>query len=266
MNTNIESLSSPTAAAGHSDAPMFDGNGYMLRRYESSMGSARTQILELVQSTVLDPGIDPCVLRLFLIHFSAQGVGMTEPVESWVDRAGQRCEQIGLAELGRFLRMHSGEEANHHLWFIDDLRLLIPMWNACATESLSVDELLRRPLTGGVHRYRKLFEDVIAGDAPFAELAIEYEIENLSLLLGPPFVGQCQRVLGPEITAGLSFVRQHIALDAGHTDFNAHQLGEFLDAHPDYLPQMVAAGKEGLGAYGAFVEDCFHLAQAGVRV
>jgi hypothetical protein len=65
------------------------------------------------------------------------------------------------------------------------LRMLVRMWNAQAMEPLDAEELLRRAPTSGVRRYRELLENVITGDAPFAELAFEYEIENLSLMLGP---------------------------------------------------------------------------------
>jgi hypothetical protein len=248
------------------DAPLGPTSDSMYDRYESGLGPGRRRILDLAQSTILNPCLDASVLHLFLIHFSAQGVYMTEPVESWVDRAGQRCEQIGLPELGRFLRMHAREEANHHLWFIEDLRRLVPMWNVHAKESLDIEELLRRPPASGARRYRQLFEDVITGDAPFAELAIESEIENLSLILGRPFLEQCQNILGPEIIRSLSFIRQHVCLDADHTKFNAEQLGRLLQAHPEYVPSMVDAGEEALGAYGAFVNDCFRLACTGSGV
>jgi hypothetical protein len=266
MKTKPEGFDSlPSAQPANcaaSDASIGPSSGSIYDRYESGLGPGRKRILELAQSTVLNPRLDASVLHLFLIHFSAQGVRMTEPVESWVNRAGQRCEQIGLPELGRSLRMHAKEEANHHLWLMEDLRLLVPMWNAHAMELLDAEELLRRAPTSGVRRYRELFENMITGDAPFAELAIEYEIENLSLMLGPPFVEQCQKLLGPGIIAGLSFVRQHVCLDVNHTKFNADQLGRLLRQHPDYVTSMVEAGEEALSAYGAFMNDCFRLASA----
>ena len=42
-------------------------------------------------AVILSPTVDPTLLELFLVHFCAAGVHMTEPVEGWIRRAGERC-------------------------------------------------------------------------------------------------------------------------------------------------------------------------------
>ncbi|MCA1850511.1 MAG: hypothetical protein LC672_05565, partial [Acidobacteria bacterium] len=85
---------------------------------------------------ILHPEIDEAALELFLIFFNALGVGMTRPVEDWIRRAGERCTEIGLGELGRALRAHAKQEAGHHLMMIEDTRRLVARWNARRTPTL----------------------------------------------------------------------------------------------------------------------------------
>ena len=245
-----------------------DTPGHRLFRdtYEPGVTPARLRMRAAAESTVLAAGIDPLVLNLFLIHYSIQGVGMTEPVESWVDRAGRRCEEIGLSKLGRSLRLHAKAEANHHLMFIEDTRALAGRWDARGLTALNWDRLRAQPMSGGVERYRALHEDVIASDSPFSELAIECEIERLSVDLGPRFLDHCQRVLGPTILGGLSFLKEHVELDVGHTNFNEEQIAMFFDLRPESISTMLAAGGEALDAYAEFVRDCYRLAVADAEI
>src|SRR5260370_19201827 len=103
---------------------------------------------------------------------------MTEQGESWVDRAGRRCEKIGLPKLGRSLRLHAKAEANHHLMFIEDTRALAARWYARGLTALNWDRLRAQPRSVGVERYRALHEDVIAGDSPFSELGLQSESDR----------------------------------------------------------------------------------------
>jgi hypothetical protein len=200
---------------------------------------------------------DDEVLELFLINFCAFGVGMTEPVEGWVRRAGERCETIGLADLGRALKMHAKHEADDHLMMIEDTKSLTALWNERREgERLNAEELLARPIPAGVAQYQKLHEDIIASSAPYKQIAVEYEIEWLSVNYGPELMGRCGQKLGREVIAGLSFVRDHVAVDVELTTFNRRELGKFLAAHPDYLDGLVEGGTQAIGAYQKYLEDC----------
>lgn len=209
--------------------------------------------------------LDPELVELFLIHFSSLGVAMTEPVEDWIQRAGERCEAIGLVELGRGLRAHAQHEAGHHELMIADTHALVARWNALHAMRLDATELLKRPTTPGVRCYRELHENVIASDAPYAQLAIEYEIEMLSVTFGAELISRCAAVLGIEGDPGLSFLRDHVALDVGHTKFNEQQLEKLLEKHPDFAAPLSQAGGAALDAYAAFLGDCLQLALSETR-
>ena len=93
-------------------------------------------------------------------------------------------------------------------------------------------------------------------------MAIEYEIERLPVELGPPFVRNCVRLLGPDILKCMTFVTSHIEFDVGHTKFNAHFLGDLIDEDPRRLAPLVAAGAEALEAFADHLTECWELGVA----
>ena len=121
---------------------------------------------------------------------------------------------------------------------------------------LLLGALLAGPATPGVVRYRELHETVIAGETPYCQLAIEYEIEMLSIAHGKALIANCVARLGKDIVHGLSFLEEHIEVDAGHTKFNAAELGRLVDRHPSFVQPLVAAGSSALDAYSMFLDDC----------
>jgi hypothetical protein len=236
-------------------------SGNSIEVYEQQLSAARAAFgAHPGVSGLLSPEMNARVLHLFLIHFSALGVHMTEPVEYWIRTAGERCDALGYRDLGRALQAHAKGEANHHLLMIEDTRNLVAQWNSRYGEVLMPERFLEMPGTPGAIRYRKLHQDVIGGNAPYAQLAIEYEIENLSVSYGPSLIRQCMTLLPQETLGGLSFLQEHVELDVGHTQFNRRQLGEFVSAHPEATADLVAAGKDALAAYADFVADCLRLA------
>jgi hypothetical protein len=230
--------------------------------YELAVEDARKQFgrdPNLV--ALLDSPIDRDELERFLICFSALGVQMTRPVEHWIARAGERCIDLGLPQLGAALKAHARHEADHHLMMIEDVRVLVERRNRRLGSDLSADALVTLPATPGVQSYAKLHEDVIAGPAPFAQLAIEYEIERLSVGFGGRFLRICVDRLGKDALRGMSFLEEHVALDVGHTKLNQAELGKLLAAHPGFVPDLAAAGRSALVAYASFLGDCFDLAR-----
>ena len=233
-----------------------------LEAYERALSGPRSQFAsQRVVEELINADVDPGLLELFLIEFSALGRFMTEPVEGWIQRAGQRCAALGLPDLGRALQGHARQEAGHHLLMLDDTRALVLRWNARCRPLLDVETLLRQPPSEGIRGYRQLHEDVIAGDAPFAQLAIEYEIEMLSVRFGPRLIEQCVRLLGRPVLEGLSFLREHVELDVSHTGFNRRQLERLLAQEPRCVAPLAAAGTAALTAYGRFLEDCLLAAE-----
>ena len=233
------------------------------RLYEPKVERARERFrTEGALPVVLAADVRPELLEIFFIQFCALGVQMTEPVDSWVRSAGERCVALGMPELGRSLVMHAKHEAGHHLMMIDDTRKLVARRNASGKPALDADALIRVPATKGVAAYVALHQEVIAGDAPFGQLAIEYEIERLSVTAGPLVLKQCATVLGEGALAGLSFLQEHVEIDVGHTKFNEAQIERLLAKHPELDVALARAGSAALDAYGAFFADCLELAYA----
>ena len=224
--------------------------------------AARERLFSSIGNTVAGGELSAQELALFLVVFSSLGVQMTEPVEHWIRRAGERSEAVGFAALGRALKMHAKHEANHHLMMIDDAKLLTERYNQKYGTALDVEALLASAATPGVVDYVKLHEDVIASDAPFCQIAIEYEIENLSVSLGPKLLAECVRKLGNEVLDGLSFLREHVEIDGGHTAFNEVELQRVLAIDPQLAEKLSSTGSAALDAYARFLGDCLSRARA----
>lgn len=229
--------------------------------YEPLVSSARNRFDGCRAVLMLtDPTADPELLDRFLIQFCASGVGMTEPVDRWIRAAGVRCKEIGLADLGNALERHADHEAGHHRLMIDDTRSLVELWNDNGASRLDADALLSGPVLPGVRRYAELHEATIASDSPFGQLAIEYEIERLSLTTGVRLLTNVAAICGSGSLECLSFLSDHIALDEGHTEFNRRQLNSLLASHPDFAQALALAGTAALDTYGDFLNDCLDVA------
>jgi len=213
---------------------------------------------------LLDPAIEPRLLHRFLIEYCALGVQMTEPVEGWIRRAGERCKAVGLTQLGDNLSKHAAHEAGHERMFIDDTKKLTALFNARYGEALDAQVLLGQAPTASMRQYIQLHEETIASEAPFAQVAIEFEIEGLSVSIGPSLLNQFERVLGAGVVECCSFLTEHVALDVGHTALNQKMLERLLVARPEALPVLVGTGKNALDAYLGFLGDCIERARAWV--
>jgi hypothetical protein len=229
----------------------------LFQLYESSIQSARVRFEQ--NSGMLDvlaPDVDPTLLDLYLIYFNALGVAMTDSVEDWISWAGQRCLETGFTELGELLCKHAQQEANHHLMMIEDTHTLVSSWNARRTPKLDAEWFLNQPMGESTQLYRQLHEDVIASDTPFGQVAIEYEIEGLSVRYGSQLVNQCKKVLGLTVTKGLTFMEEHTVVDVGHTQLNAKLLKSLLQKSPEQVTTMVRIGGAALDAYAGFLNHC----------
>ena len=231
-----------------------------IERYESGVEPARRRFADHPAVRLIQAGeMGGEHLEAFFIHWSAAGVAMTEPVEGWIRRAGEACERLGgpgVERLGVALQKHARAEADHHLLMIADLRRLCARRAAAGRPAPDPDDLVAQPWPEAARRYRQLHEDVIAGPAPYAQIAIENEIEMLSVVFGPPLLENARALLGQDVIEDLSFLDDHITLDVGHTKFNRRQLAAFLDERPDALDALVEAGSRGLDAYRDFLAYC----------
>jgi hypothetical protein len=210
---------------------------------------------------LLSPNVAPMTLHRFLIEYCSLGVQMTAPVESWIRRAGTRCREIGLTTLGERLIKHAAHEAGHEQLFIADTKSLIVAYSTRFGKRLDAAALIDRPRTSAMARYIDLHEETILGPTPFAQVAIELEIEGLSVSLGPKLIAQFEGVLGKDVLGCLSFLQEHVALDVGHTALNRRMLSQLLEERPDAVDPLVAAGSRALSAYLDFLGECLGRAE-----
>jgi hypothetical protein len=206
--------------------------------YDRMMSQARIRFSE-GRDKVLSPKIPPHALKAFLQKFCAYGVEMTEQVPDWITRAGEGCLSRGYQGLGEALIAHARHEEGHEVYMAADARLL------GAEALIGIN-------TPGVKAYIQLHEEVIALH-PHAQIAVEYEIERLSVDYGALLMKNVRCVLGD---LDLSFIKTHTELDVAHAEFNHRQLVSFLSEHPDKLDDLVAAGEAALRAYGLYLDDC----------
>lgn len=207
---------------------------------------------------------DPKLFALWLMRFSVHGVHMTRDVEKWISWAGERCAELGMADLGRALQAHARAEAGHDQLMVSDAHALADWWNAHYDTRLDPSALLQAPPLESTETYIALHEQVIGGAKPQCQLAIEYEIERLSVELGPDVVACCQRVFGTDATA-FSFLADHVELDVGHTAFNRRQLAGVLADTPDAVTDMIETGTAALASYTGFLVETLALAVADLR-
>jgi len=221
-----------------------------------------------------DPGIqrllsgrlDAAELTGFLLQFSALGVRMVENVDVWMSEAGRACVRAGREALGHSIAGRAGDEAGHDQMLLEDLCVLEPLWCQRFGRDLDVDALLCQPPPRAVHCYRELHERVIAGASPWAQIGIEFEIEAMSTVIGPPLISRCRDLLGDDIMQAMSFVRAHVELDQDHTEVNAERLEALLAEDPSLADAIARAGAEALEHYLDFLGCCVELGARLVQV
>jgi hypothetical protein len=246
--------------------PTMTKNYEAIQEYEAQIAASRKDFEQHpAVRTVCYDEIDAQTLEAFLIYFSALGVGMTEPVGRWIRRAGERCAAIGLPILARALAAHAQHEEGHQRLMESDTHHLVRLWNGQHQPKLDAVELLALDHTAGVAAYRALHEDIITGSTPYGQLAIEYEIEMLSVDYAPLLIARCIRSIGKDVLQGLSFLEEHVELDVGHTKFNRLQMSKLLEEQPGFLDGLVSGGSGALKAYAMFLDDCVTLARLITR-
>jgi hypothetical protein len=196
----------------------------------------------------------------FLVHWHGLGIKMTEQVEVWIQSAGEGCKRIGMDELGKSLDRHASEESGHERMMESDFNFFLHLWNQVKDTKIKPSDFLASSIPDSCKDYIELHRRIFSGDQPFGQIAIEYEIEQLSLSHGSEMINNPVAVLGSEALAGLSFLRHHVHLDIAHTKFNKELMISCYAQKPDCLEFMLSTGKEALEIYGNFLQDCLRRA------
>ncbi|NEO41548.1 MAG: hypothetical protein F6J90_36560 [Moorea sp. SIOASIH] len=206
--------------------------------------------------------VEPKLLKLFMIHWSALSAGLTEPIPVYLERAGERCQNMDFQEMAKFFYEHEEEEDGHENWAIEDVEELVAIWNQEEPNcQLDAQELLAKKISPAVKRYHQLHERVIEGDSPWAELAIDVEIELLSTTYGPILVKKWVDCMGQASLSKVSFLHKHVLADVGHTDTNFEVVDKFISDHPESVDTLVETATDALNVYADFLEDAMTYAK-----
>lgn len=214
---------------------------------------------------MLSPGInffmgqrDPKKLHAFLLVWTAFSIKMTEKVESWIKRAGEQCEAIDLKEVGTKLKHHAVQEKDHDLMLVEDLKILIQKWNDIYNDNITENEIFKLRMPSNTDEYVLLHENTIQGPFPYSQVAIEYEIERVSVVYGPRMIDNVIYTLGEEFEAGIGFLADHVLLDQGHTKFNMDLLERCFISQANKVA-LAETGSAALRIYSGFLNECVEL-------
>jgi hypothetical protein len=210
---------------------------------------------------LLDPHIKPALLERFLIEWMSRAAYMTEPVDGWIRRTGQRCIEQGMEKLGNQLITHAKSETGHHVMTIDDARSLVQHWNTRRSPLLNIEELLSQTPTESMKEYRRLHDETIEGPNPVGQIAIEREIGFLAVYFGPRLMQQVETVLGKEVADKMTFLNEHVAVDVGHTLLNEKMLEEAITRSPEKGRIYAETGARAMTTYIRFLGECLHIAE-----
>lgn len=217
---------------------------------------------------MLSPGINtfmaqstPKKLHAFLLVWTGFSIKMTEKVESWISRAGESCETMNYNEVGNRLKYHANQEAGHDLMLVADLKVLIQKWNTLYNDNITEDDIFNLNVPYNTNEYVALHENTIQGKHPYTQVAIEYEIERISVMYGPKIIENVTYTLGEDFESAISFLTDHVLIDQGHTKFNIDLLEKCLAAKGD-LNELVKTGGSALKIYAGFLNECIKLSAA----
>lgn len=232
--------------------------------YESMMSGARREFATRQDvAQLFGAKLDPDLINLFMIYWSSMSAALTRPIPEYLCTAGRRSEEMGLTTLAMFFKEHTEEEDGHHMWAESDTRKLVAIWNekhpGC---ELDAEALLSSSFRPSVRRYHQLHEDVLASGSPWAELAIDIEIELITTQYGPPLLAACAEAMDSDGLQSISFLSEHVRFDFGHTETNLKVVGEVLRQRPDFLHDLVDVGQKALVCYGDFLGEALELAKS----
>lgn len=205
-------------------------------------------------------------LHAFLLSWTVNSIAMTEQVENWIQRAGEKCTQNQMAEVGEKLKHHAHQEADHDLMLVDDAQQLIELWNTKYNDNMTASDITYQKSTTETNAYVQLHEDTINGKHPYAQAAIEYEIERISVVYGPRMLENIHNVLGEQFNNSITFLAEHVLLDQGHTKFNLDLMERCL-ANGGDVTELARVGSTALQIYSEFLTKCIqHSTQIENRI
>ncbi|MBI4375427.1 MAG: hypothetical protein HY549_03160 [Elusimicrobia bacterium] len=226
--------------------------GSGLRLYDRRLKASRHDMGKRLDRLYASCGTDR--LPGFLIQFSAIGATLVKRVPEWIERARQACRQRCLEIPGPASICDPEEERGHDQWYRHDLEALIRRFAPSSKDR--IEEIIADASRAScIAQYVRVNEGAITGPFPLEWFSIQYEIELLSLALGPRFIAHTVRELGPEILTCLSFVSGHGGADIEHARENVGLMNRLLESWPGKVESFVRVGQDALESYIRYFEE-----------
>ena len=225
--------------------------------YQKSLHPVRNKMIfsDTIKQFVSEE--DPKSFLSHLIMWTGLGVKNTDQVATWIRKSAEQCKKLGFQKVGDTLARHADHEADHHLMLIEDVKFLTDHFNNQYDTQIDPDEIINKPPISATEEYISIHEEAFSGESPYTQIAIEFEMEQLSVSVGPRLMENVKWVLGEEIVKkGMTFIDHHAELDIGHTVFNAKLMTMCFENHRDTLNPMIETGKRTLQIYERFISQC----------
>lgn len=197
----------------------------------------------------------PAQLR-FLLEFYAVGVGMLRPVESSLARGAVACNEWGFDSLAADFERLGKDAASRRLRLLDDFVQLAWLSRERGGEALDLAAWVRRPASASALRHAAVREAAANESLPLMLLGVELELAELAIGLGPRLVRACERKLGGDVLARLTYFHswtEHAALRA---DDLLDRLDELLRAVPELGEPTASAGADAVTSLLDVFDDC----------
>lgn len=192
----------------------------------------------------------------FLLEFHAVAVRMLRPVDSSLARAAVACTDAGFDSLAADFTRLSKDAASRRLRLLDDFVQLAWMWREQGNEPIDLATFVRRPAMDSALRHVQVREAAASDSLPLSLLGVELELAELAIDLGPRLVRACERKLGSDVLARLTYLHswtEHAALRA---DDLLERLDDLLRAVPELGEPTALAGVDAVASLLDVFADC----------
>lgn len=223
--------------------------------YEDSLVGSRQRLKDQPQlRLMMGADAEPQHLHAFLVQWAALTIQVQEPAERLLVAASRRCSEVGEHRLSLALLQIASEAIERYRLVADDTRRLAQLWNQRWPVHLNMTELLTQPPSRATKRLHGYQLELIEGPQPWTQLAVVYEIEAALAAVAQRVRDHAETLLGADVRGCLRSL-ESIAHFAVRGSLRRAMI-TFLDAGPERVEPMAAAGEHCSGIYLDFLVEC----------
>ena len=234
-----------------------------MQQYQNLLVEPRVEFANLVNRLMSRSQLN--TLEFFLLHHCVLGRLMTEQIGDWLNAAVNKSDALGYGELSRSLAEYRDIGFKRHELLGKDLPLLLQWINRRHQIELVSSYFHKKSVSEGVKKFLKLHEQVLKGKQPYRELAIQYEMERITMVHGYTLIQWCKLRFGKSVLRNLSAFRYQIKNNQQRTIILEQIQKQFIKKHPEVVDDMIEASVATLECYARYLVDCFDLAEQSVH-